>query len=114
MEDIYEDLLASNFIKLPFSSLLIDKAIKESIIDSNVLVFTNSIYTIKLCTQKDIIFKSNKLCAVLINHLNFKNDMRLTDFFEKNHGFNPLKTKISFYFIPGIKKISYEILFLSR
>ena len=89
MEDVYEDLLESNFIKSPFSSLFIDETIKENIINHNVLVFTNSIYTLELCTHKDIIFKSNKLCAVLIDHLNFKNDMCLTDFFEKRHGFNP-------------------------
>ena len=119
MEYVYEDLLDSNFIKPPFSSIFIDKDIDEKIIGQNVLIFTNSIYTLKLCLQKDISFTSNKLCIVLINEINYKNDFSkyatsLSDFFQDNHGFNPLKTKISFYFTPGIKKTSYEILFLSR
>ena len=119
MEHIYEDLLDSNFIKTPFSSILIDKDIDEKIINHNVILLTNSIYTLKLCLQKDISFTSDKLCVVLINELNFKNDFSkyassISNFFYKYHGFNSLKTNVSFYFIPGIKKISYEILFLSR
>lgn len=119
MEYVYENLLDSNFIRLPFSSICIDKDMREKIINHNVLLFTNSIYALKLCLKKDIYFSSNKLCVVLINELKFKNDfskytISLSDFFQENHGFNPLKTKSSFYFISGIKNISYEILFLSR
>lgn len=119
MEYVYEDLLESNFIKTPYSSMLINKDIDEKIINYNVLIFTNSIYTLNLCLQDDLYFTSNKLCVVLINELNFKNDLSkygtcLSDFFHEKHGFNPLNTKNNFYFIPGIKKISYEIMFLSR
>lgn len=119
MDYIYEDLLDSNFIKTPYSYMLIDTDIDEKIISHNVLLFTNSIYTLNLCLQQNICFTSNKLCVVLINELNFKNDFSkyatsLSDFFHEKHSFNPLKTKISFYFIPGVKKSSYEILFLSR
>jgi hypothetical protein len=119
MEYIYEDLLDSNFISPPFSSLLVNKVINKKVIDHNVLLFTNSFYTLKLCLQTDISFTSNKLCAILINELNYKNDFSkytlvLSEFFQSAQGFNPLNTKISFYFIPGIKKISYAIMFLSR
>ena len=119
MEYIYEDLLDSHFIKPPFSSLYIDKDIDEKIIKHNVLIFINSIYTLELCLQKDISFTSDKLCVILINELDSKNDFSkyatcISNFFQENHGFNPLNTKSNFYFIPGIKKVSYEILFLSR
>ncbi|MBC8062493.1 MAG: hypothetical protein H7Y18_17755 [Clostridiaceae bacterium] len=119
MEYVYDDLLESNFIKPPFSYIFIDKDIDEKVINHNVLVFTNSIYALKLFLQKDILFTSNKLCVVIINELAYKNDFSkydtcLSDFFQIRHGFNPLKTKISFFFIPGIRKISYEILFLCK
>ncbi len=119
MEYIYQDLLDSNFIKSPYSYIFVDKDIDQKIINHNVLLLTNSIYTLNLCLDKDIYFTSNKLCVVLINEFNIKNnfsnyDFSLLNFFHEKHGFDSLKTNISFYFIPGIKKVSYEILFLSR
>lgn len=121
MEYIYEDLLDSNFIKPPFLSIIIDTDtdIDQKILDHNVLIFSNLVCALKLCLLKDISFTSNKLCVVLINQLNFENSFSkrsncLSDFFEENHGFDPLKTTISFYFIPLKEKISYEIMFLSR
>ena len=119
MDYIYEDLLDSNFIKPPYSSIFIDNDIDEKVINQNVLLFTNSIYTLKLCLHEDISFTSNQLCVILIDQLSLKNDFSkystsLLNFFQETQDFNPLKTRATFYFIPGIEKISYEILFLSR
>ena len=119
MEYIYEDLFDSNFIKTPYSAMFVDKELDEKFINYNVLIFTNSIYTLSLCLREDLSFTANKLCVVIINELDIKNDFSdydtpLLNFFQEKHGYNSLNTEICFYLIPVPKKISYEIIYLSR